>query len=135
MPREMKTHDTADPITGVARSTDPATGDLVRVDLTVFDSIEFQFRLPAADAVDVIGGPAVDVETVDGAGTPGLLFAIDGLPENRGRFRYEQVDADVDTSGIYNTELECVLGTKKVHFPSKEAENDTLTLGHDLDDN
>jgi hypothetical protein len=128
MPRTLKRHDTADPISGTAFDTDPTTGAKRRADLTVFQTITFQMKLPAVS--EVVEGVAECVETVDG---PGALQP-DGLPLNRGKWRYAQVDADVDTLGGFKVELECELANgKKVHFPSKEADNETITVEADLD--
>ena len=52
---------------------------------------------------------------------------------DRGKWRYEQVDADVSVAGTYDVELECVASTgKKVHLPSAEAD-DPLTIDAELD--
>jgi hypothetical protein len=128
MSREMKRHDTADPITGTAYQEDPVTGALTRADLTVFQTIRYQMKVPGANTF--VGGTAVDIEKTEGAGQT----AADGLPLNRGRWRYQQTDDDVDTSGGYAAELECVLANgKKVHFPSREQDNPTVTISNDID--
>jgi hypothetical protein len=131
MPRTMKTFDTADPITGVVTATDPITGVTSRADLTVYDAINFHFKVEGASVY--VGGTAIDVETADGSGG---IDPADGLPVNRGRFRYEQVPSDVDTAAIYNCELECILvDGRKVHFPNDKAEDDQITITNDLSGN
>ena len=120
----MKRHDTADPISGTAR----ADGD--RIDLTIYDTVKVHMKIDGAGTYvegvvevleDTLGGGGVDPE--------------DGLPVNRGKWRYAQVDGDVDTAGVYDVELECVLSNgKKVHFPSAKADNDKLTIDEDIDD-
>lgn len=122
MPRTMKTFDDADPITGTV------TADGTRVDLSVYETINFHFKVDGA--AEFVGGEAVDVETVDGEGG---TDPEDELPVTRGRFRYEQLPADIDTAATYEVELECILANgKKVHFPNRKAENDTITLDPDL---
>lgn len=123
MPREMKRHDTADPITFTCRD---ANG---RVDLRVFSTITFQMKV--AGAQQWIGGAAVNIELAEGGGG---TDPTDSLPVNRGKGRYVQTDGDVDTAATYVAEVECVLANgKKVHFPSRESANETVTIGNDLD--
>jgi hypothetical protein len=133
MPRTIKRHDTADPITGTVRQTDrvigsPTFGQLIRADLTAFVTLNFQIKVEGAPTV--VTGVAVNVEVADGPGAN----QPDGLPLNRGKFRYEQVDGDVDTTSVYDVELECILANgKKVHFPNSKVANDKLTIDDDLD--
>jgi hypothetical protein len=127
MSRTIKRHDTLDPLTGIVRT------DGVRQNLSVFDTIVVHYKV--ADAGTFIEVEAEDVEDIDGAGTPGPLNAEDGLPENRGKWRAPLADADVDTAGEYELELECTTAAgKKVHFPSRRADNETLTIDPDVDD-
>lgn len=124
----MKRHDTLDPFTGIVRA------DGVRVQLNAFASMTLMYSLKV-NPLEVLELPAVNVEVVDGPGVAGEQNALDGLPENRGRWRAVQTDVEVDTAGVYEMELECVTaGGKKVHFPSRKEDNETLNIDADLDD-
>ena len=114
MPRVLKRHDTADPITGTASDENGP------VDLTVYESVTFQAAIDGSPAVIEGEVVVIEAETDDEA--------------DRGKWSYEQTDADVSVAGTYDVELECVLANgKKVHFPSAEADNPQLTIDTDLD--
>ena len=107
--RTMKRHDTADPITGTASDADGP------VDLTQFDTVTFMAK--------IVDGPTI----FEGEAS----YVTDGTD---GKWKYEQVDADVSVANTYKCELECVrLDGKKVHFPSTEAANPELLIEPDLD--
>lgn len=130
MPRTLKVGDTADPITGTARATDPTTGTVVRVDLTVYETVEIHMKVTGA--MDGIGGEVVVLESEEGADDS--TDETDGLPVTRGKFRYAQTTPDVDTSGIYKTELKCTLSNGKVvHFPNAQAQNEIVTIDPNID--
>jgi hypothetical protein len=99
----------------------------VRADLTRFETVNFHFKVDGA--TEFAGGEAEVVETVDGEGGT----AGDGLPVNRGKFRYFQTDTDVDLADVYETELEGVMANgKKTHWPNKKSMNDKLTIDPDI---
>jgi hypothetical protein len=127
MPRTLKVGDTADPITGTAKVTNPSTGQLVRADLTIYEKVEISFKIPGA--LDGVGGQVVVLEQ-DGEETD----PADGLPVNRGKWRYDQTDTDVDTSGGYKVELKGTLSNGKViHWPNTAAANEALTIDPNID--
>jgi hypothetical protein len=107
--RIAKRHDTLDPLSGTA--TD-GTGN--PIDLTVFTSV----KLFATDG---------------GANT----FSGECTQKNAdGTWTYEQSDLDMSVVGTYDIELECTTaGGDKVHIPNEAAENPTLTIDPDIDDN
>lgn len=127
MPRTLKVGDTVDPITGTARATDSATGNLVRMDLTVFESVEVHLKV--AGATDGVGGVVTVLEQAGEETDPS-----DGLPINRGKWSYAQTDADVDTTGVYKVELKCTLANGKVvHVPNTAGTNETVTIDPNID--
>lgn len=119
-----KRHDTLDPFSGTARLNG------VRQDLGVFDTIELHYKLKV-NPTETLVLPVVDVFAVDGAGGPN---EPDGFPPNYGKWRALPADADVDVEGAYEQELECIVGTQKVHIPSRRADNPTLNIDPDIDD-
>jgi hypothetical protein len=121
--RTMKVNDSLDYLSGIART------DGVRQDLSAFNALEIHVKSPKQTTYASLA--VEDVEAVDGAGTPGVLNAQDGLPENRGKWR--ATAALVVTADQYRAELEATTPSgKKVHFPSAAANNPTLTVDPDL---
>lgn len=122
--RTMKRNDTYEPITGIAST--PAG----RVDLGQFTALMFRAKASVAGASVTVAGVAEDVETVDGSGG---IDPDDGLPVNRGRYRYQQIAADTAISGLYEIELECALQDGRlVTFPNAKASNPTIQIDDDI---
>lgn len=107
--RTLKTHDTADPITGTC-----LVGE-TPVDLTVYATVTF-FAKATVDEIEVLVSGVCSQANADGT------------------WVYDQLDADVAQAGLYECELECELANgKKVHFPNTQAANPELQLDADLD--
>lgn len=109
MSRTAKRHDTLDPLTGTALD-----GAGNPIDLTAFTTV----TLFATDGGANTFSGACSAANADGT------------------WEYQQTDLDMSVIGTYDIELECVTaGGEKVHIPNEAAENPTLTIDPDIDDN
>jgi hypothetical protein len=135
--RVSKRNDTWEPVTGVLTDVNGPV-DLTGATLRFLAKADIDGIETIIDSDQPTHGTCDNVEDLDGAGPDismewppqsGIFITV---PQNRGRFRFNQSEAAVSAVGLYACEIEAMKAGKTLTFPNREVANPVWQIDRDI---